>query len=906
MSGSISLRHLPDISDASFSFQIPTDSADDLLRGQCDDLFGAEENLLESPAPLRTNDAPLTLSELTPISAPALVASSPKPTHSGPKSLLSTTRSNIYDPTSSQIASRVPKPTSATHSARSKSKPMSVENITPPVKAESIPSTLLALNAPADPLAPPKPVSKAGGKILKDISGQHHTSRTSVGLRSVEEGTAAHPPEYPEGPAVGTHSSTTALPPASSEELTTLVLQKSKKTVASGGIVKAKATTSAQLTTTQSPGSKQPRSIRRRASKFLQPQRDNDGDKVDSTAAPGDAGTGGMAARLVMYGQAMMGSWPTMPSESDDNPEPQTRHDVPRDTGADDVLAQEIRDAMRDDGATALTLAARGDPSDRDISGADNPMVVDGVADVDMGAPREDDLEIVAPSRSTSPKGDPLMHHDPCDEDPLTLSQLHSEAEGTNKQSGDADAPPAAGSTENLQDATNSKPASNKLAPKSKTVLGGKGTSAGPAHKTKAAPAKSKSKSKPATTTTTTTVHKNPGTGRRVHLVANDAETRCDGDGHHADPLEAPADVGGAVMAEPGTMMSSGAALENAEVISDNPLSDDGAGNPMLVDGDSEPGAALMGEADIGREGDAHDPRMEQNGRDEGPLTLSQLSPRKPVDAIFEDVATGGERALSPMRPSAKRPASAAAVALTRSKKSKVGGAEVGPRVLLADAARARSTRGRGGARIVSAPAQVRRQPVRRARDVSQPQAATSRTVDSAGGAPRVKDKSAKLSGAPHGVASDASSSSSTAKHASMLNATVPRDFKFPAAGQGTGLSESGPLESRVKAYSIPDFKTMHASQAAQSALRRSHLAPTVPVPIAFSTDARAKERERFDEMVREKERELEAAREVQRREREEEEAREVKELRKRAIPKAHEVPEWYKEAPRKNKGNAE
>ncbi|KAJ7779462.1 hypothetical protein DFH07DRAFT_876122 [Mycena maculata] len=131
-----------------------------------------------------------------------------------------------------------------------------------------------------------------------------------------------------------------------------------------------------------------------------------------------------------------------------------------------------------------------------------------------------------------------------------------------------------------------------------------------------------------------------------------------------------------------------------------------------------------------------------------------------------------------------------------------------------------------------------------------------------------------------------------------MLNATVPRQSNFEA---GTGDPESG--GAPAKAYNIPDFKVMHAVWDAQSALRRSQLAPTVPVPIAFSTDARAKERERFDEKVREKERERAATREVQRREREVEEARQVRELRKRAIPKAHEVPEWYKEAPRKNNG---
>jgi hypothetical protein len=71
-----------------------------------------------------------------------------------------------------------------------------------------------------------------------------------------------------------------------------------------------------------------------------------------------------------------------------------------------------------------------------------------------------------------------------------------------------------------------------------------------------------------------------------------------------------------------------------------------------------------------------------------------------------------------------------------------------------------------------------------------------------------------------------------------------------------------------------------------------------------LSTERRAKEREEFNRQVREKEQERE--RELARRQKleEEEEEREVQELRRKAIPRAHEVPEWYKEAPkRKTKG---
>lgn len=52
--------------------------------------------------------------------------------------------------------------------------------------------------------------------------------------------------------------------------------------------------------------------------------------------------------------------------------------------------------------------------------------------------------------------------------------------------------------------------------------------------------------------------------------------------------------------------------------------------------------------------------------------------------------------------------------------------------------------------------------------------------------------------------------------------------------------------------------------------------------------------------MVRRKEDEMERVKEERRRALEEEEMRLVKELRKKAIPKANEVPEWYADAPKR------
>ncbi|KAJ7907706.1 hypothetical protein B0H13DRAFT_2018140 [Mycena leptocephala] len=286
------------------------------------------------------------------------------------------------------------------------------------------------------------------------------------------------------------------------------------------------------------------------------------------------------------------------------------------------------------------------------------------------------------------------------------------------------------------------------------------------------------------------------------------------------------------------------------------------------------------------------------------PLTLSQLSPRKRLTVVAEDgngnaenamVTVGREGTVSPMRPSMKRPASAAPVEpVERSNKRSAHGIPPFP--------------GRYGARVVSAPAQIRRQPAQKAR-AARPTAALRPAVSastrpaqiaarSTNAVPEIKNRHKKLL--------------SVTSFSNAGKATVPVKSNFPDAGLGAHLAEvqpalvhtgdsSGETQPRPKAYTIPDFKAIHASQAAQSALRRAHLVPTVPVPIVFSTDARVKERELFDQKVRERERELEAVREVQRREREEEEANELKEMRKHAIPKAHEVPVWYKEAPRRN-----
>lgn len=62
----LSLRHLPDLSSSSFSFEIPPESNDELLLNNDDDFFGAANDSFATPAPTRTIQEPLTVKTITP------------------------------------------------------------------------------------------------------------------------------------------------------------------------------------------------------------------------------------------------------------------------------------------------------------------------------------------------------------------------------------------------------------------------------------------------------------------------------------------------------------------------------------------------------------------------------------------------------------------------------------------------------------------------------------------------------------------------------------------------------------------------------------------------------------------------------------------------------------------------
>ncbi|KAI0368909.1 hypothetical protein BV20DRAFT_431524 [Pilatotrama ljubarskyi] len=130
-------------------------------------------------------------------------------------------------------------------------------------------------------------------------------------------------------------------------------------------------------------------------------------------------------------------------------------------------------------------------------------------------------------------------------------------------------------------------------------------------------------------------------------------------------------------------------------------------------------------------------------------------------------------------------------------------------------------------------------------------------------------------------------------------------ELEKSGSSSGSGGSSNGASLRRSKAHAahpIPDFKALHAMQQSVLAQRKAEIVPVVPLPIELSTEARAREREKFEEARRAREAELERQREERRRQQELEEEREIKELRKRAVPKANEVPEWYAFAPKKSK----
>jgi len=131
----------------------------------------------------------------------------------------------------------------------------------------------------------------------------------------------------------------------------------------------------------------------------------------------------------------------------------------------------------------------------------------------------------------------------------------------------------------------------------------------------------------------------------------------------------------------------------------------------------------------------------------------------------------------------------------------------------------------------------------------------------------------------------------------------------------GVGIEEPGTSRLREAEDHHRDQTGRHAdgwkgnicsrsNSTSATSIGRSKRPPLiVPEGFKFSTEQRAKERERFDEAVREKQKEKERQSEEERAAKAVEEERGIKEMRKRAVPKANAVPEWYASMPRRKAG---
>lgn len=148
------------------------------------------------------------------------------------------------------------------------------------------------------------------------------------------------------------------------------------------------------------------------------------------------------------------------------------------------------------------------------------------------------------------------------------------------------------------------------------------------------------------------------------------------------------------------------------------------------------------------------------------------------------------------------------------------------------------------------------------------------------------------------------------------MKPTKPKEFQFATSSRLQARSGKPELDkstggggslrrSHANVHPIPDFKALHAAQESVLAQKRAEIQVTKPVEFGLATVNRAQERERYEEQRRARERELERQAEERRRQRELEEEAEIRELRRRAVPKANEVPEWYAFAPKKSKADA-
>jgi hypothetical protein len=139
------------------------------------------------------------------------------------------------------------------------------------------------------------------------------------------------------------------------------------------------------------------------------------------------------------------------------------------------------------------------------------------------------------------------------------------------------------------------------------------------------------------------------------------------------------------------------------------------------------------------------------------------------------------------------------------------------------------------------------------------------------------------------------------------FNFMVRTSASTPAAtADGEGW-QPGSSRTRSKSSNdaplIPDFAVLHAAhEASVAAGRAAAIHPVIPKPFNLQSEKRAEERREFERGRQQREEEAARLAELRRREQEAEEEREYRDARKRAVPKANAVPEWYRDIPKRAK----
>ncbi|GJJ13126.1 hypothetical protein Clacol_007376 [Clathrus columnatus] len=133
------------------------------------------------------------------------------------------------------------------------------------------------------------------------------------------------------------------------------------------------------------------------------------------------------------------------------------------------------------------------------------------------------------------------------------------------------------------------------------------------------------------------------------------------------------------------------------------------------------------------------------------------------------------------------------------------------------------------------------------------------------------------------------------------LRPTIPAAFVFRSEERIAQRHAEADDKIKVVEEHLVPFDTSVKTQADQTRKKTSNPILPTDAPV-LNTLIRAKAREKFDAERKEREKILELQRLIRERERAEQEEREYKEARKRTIPRAHEVPEWYKDVGHRRK----